>query len=78
MCEMKKTWLFVSNKQFVIMLNEMEKRSLKEFVQLWLLFSFDKVNDSLNSKRSQRTWDVSITHLEINMHCSTLSECGDK
>lgn len=63
MCEMKKKWLFISNKQFVIMLNETEKRSLKECVQLWHLFRFDKVNNLLNSKTSQRIWDISMAHL---------------
>lgn len=61
---MKKT--VIRNKMFVIMLNVTEKRSLKEFVQLYL-FRFDKVNNLSISKISQRTEDISITYLEINV-----------
>lgn len=41
---------FTSKKKCVIMLNETEKWSLKEFVQLWHLFGFDKMSNLWNSE----------------------------
>lgn len=65
MGEMKKKWVFMSNKQFVVMLNKTEEKSLKKLVQQWHLFRFDKVNKLLNSKRSQRILDISIANQHV-------------